>query len=377
MSSTILSKTEKFVQEYFESKHDSRYEFHDIDHTTSVVAAIKQLCNIANLKDHEKLDLTIAAWFHDLGYTSNPQDHEFESAKMAADFLEGNSMPAGNIEKIKNLILATNINWSGQDYHSLLLKDADLSHLASDNFFDINNKLRRENKHRNGSEISDADWLKSNISFLEAHNYKSKEGKILFEEKKLQILNKLKLMAKSNQETELLFDDKTLTQFETTMKNHIELSAIADNKANIMLTVNVIISTVGLPLMFNILKSHAHFLVPIIILSSTCLISIIYATLCTRPIKMSGYTNLSDVPDKKSNLFFFGNFYNMTFSDFEEGLLHTISDKSLFENAITRNLYDLGKSLGKKYIQLRYSYNFFMFGIILTIISFIGILLFA
>ena len=377
MSSTIISKTENFVQEYFDLKHDSRFEFHNIDHTKSVVSAIKQLCDVANIKDDEKLNLIIAAWFHDLGYTSNPNDHELESANMAADFLEGINMPEGNIEKIKNLILATNMNWTGQDYHSLLLKDADLAHLASDNFFDINNKLRRENEQRNGGDISDSEWLKNNISFIESHQYHSKEGKILFEEKKLKILNKLKSMVKNKQKEELIFDDRTLTQFETTMKNHIELSAIADNKANIMLTVNVIISTVGLPLMFNILKSHSHFLVPIIILSTTCLISIIYATLCTRPIKMSGYTNLSDVPIKKSNLFFFGNYYKMTFNDFEEGILQTISDKALFENVITRNLYDLGKSLGKKYIQLRYSYNFFMFGIILTIISFIVVLLFT
>jgi len=376
MDSEILPKAINFVQEYFAQRHDSGYEFHDIKHTTAVVEAVKKLSDIAGLKSKDFLNITLAAWFHDIGYISNPENHEVESAKIASDFLLTNGAPQEEVEKIEKLILATKIDWQGDDYHSWIIRDADLSHFASDDFFEVNDRLRRENKYRYKVEISDDEWLDNNINFIGAHKYKSKEGKELFGKKKAQHLNTLKSMANHNPEDKLLFDQTTIAHFETTLKNHIELSAIADNKANIMLTVNVIISTVGLPLMFNILKSHSHFLIPIIILSGTCLVSIIYATLCTRPIKMSGRTDLADISTQKSNLFFFGNYYKMSFEDYEKGMIETTSDKALFENAITRNLYQLGISLGKKYIQLRYSYNIFMFGIILTIISFVFILVF-
>lgn len=183
-------------------------------------------------------------------------------------------------------------------------------------------------------------------------------------------------MSKSKKVFNPVFNEKILQQLNTTLKNHIELSAIADNKANIMLTINVIISTVGLPLMFNVLKSHSYFLFPIIILAVTSLISIIYATLSTRPIKMNGFTDLINISDKDSNLFFFGNFYKMKFEEYKRGILQTVSDDEMFENAITKDIFDLGKSLGKKYIQLRISYNIFMVGIICTILSFLIVLIF-
>ena len=94
----------------------------------------------------------------------------------------------------------------------------------------------------------------------------------------------------------------------------------------------------------------------------------IYATLATRPIKMNGYTNMEKIKSGKSNLFFFGNFYKMSFSEYQNGLQHVVAEEDNLENSIMRDLYFLGRSLGRKYNQLRMCYNFFMIGIIATVI---------
>ena len=94
----------------------------------------------------------------------------------------------------------------------------------------------------------------------------------------------------------------------------------------------------------------------------------VFATLATRPIKMRGETAKSDVMEKKSNLFFFGNFYNMKFNDYEEGIKQVIAQDDVLDNSITRDLFFLGKALGSKYNNLRWCYNIFMFGIIFTVL---------
>jgi hypothetical protein len=97
----------------------------------------------------------------------------------------------------------------------------------------------------------------------------------------------------------------------------------------------------------------------------------IFATHATRPIKMTGYTGPEQIDAGRSNLFFFGNFYAMSFEEYSEGMQKVISDEDKLESAIRRDLYYLGRSLGNKYRKLRVCYNIFMVGMIITIITMI------
>jgi hypothetical protein len=82
---------------------------------------------------------------------------------------------------------------------------------------------------------------------------------------------------------------------------------------------------------------------------------------------MKGKTSEKDILNKNSNLFFFGNFYNMSFSEYTTGIETVVGDEENLNSAITRDLFYLGKSLGKKYYFLRLCYNIFMFGIIVAV----------
>ncbi len=161
------------------------------------------------------------------------------------------------------------------------------------------------------------------------------------------------------------------TQFKTALRNHIDLSTIADNKANIMLSVNALIITVAIPLLVARLAEYPDLTIPTIILSSVSLVSMIFATLSTRPVNTPGKTSVDKILEKKSNLFFFGNFYKMSFEEYEEGMKIVVSDNEILDCSITRDLYFLGRALGKKYDYLRWCYDFFLFGIVLTILSYL------
>ena len=158
--------------------------------------------------------------------------------------------------------------------------------------------------------------------------------------------------------------------FKTALRNHLDLSNLADNKANIMLSVNALIITFGIPLAAPYLDDYPYLLFPLLCLIATCIGSMIYATLATRPIKMHGYTPEEQIKSAGSNLFFFGNFFKMSYNEYQQGMQHIIKDEQKLEDSIMRDLYFLGKSLGNKYQQLRTCYTVFMAGIIVTVLVF-------
>lgn len=161
------------------------------------------------------------------------------------------------------------------------------------------------------------------------------------------------------------------TQFKTALRNHIDLSSIADNKANMMVTVNALIITVALPLLMTQIQQNPDLTIPSIILAAGSLISMFYATVSTRPVASEGRTTIAQIEAKKSNLFFYGNFFNMTFDEYEECMRRVVADNDILDNSITRDLFFLGSALGKKFQHLRWCYNIFMYSIIASVLAFV------
>jgi len=83
-----------------------------------------------------------------------------------------------------------------------------------------------------------------------------------------------------------------------------------------------------------------------------------------------GKVTRKDIEEKKSNLLFFGNYYNMKIEDFHWGITEMIKDSDFLYNSMTRDLYYLGIVLAKKYRYLRTCYRIFMYGLIFSVIAF-------
>ena len=161
----------------------------------------------------------------------------------------------------------------------------------------------------------------------------------------------------------------------TSLRNHIDLSTLADSKASTMLSVNTLILTLALPLMIPRIYENPKLAIPTGILLITSILSISLATWVTRPLKMKGYTDKYEAKQGKGDLFFFGNFFKMNFSDYLEGMKSTLSDPSNLDETIIRDLFGSGKALGSKYGKLRICYLVFIIGIVIAGIGFTIILL--
>ncbi|MEM6641768.1 MAG: Pycsar system effector family protein [Bacteroidota bacterium] len=180
-----------------------------------------------------------------------------------------------------------------------------------------------------------------------------------------------KLKGKVKKVKELKPDRGIETMFRTTSKNHMELSAIADNKANIMISINSIILSVMVSVLIRKLEEYPHLTVPSIMLTIVCLATIVFAVLATRPNVTKGKFERLDITNKETNLLFFGNFHRMALKDYQWGMKEMLQDANYLYGSMIKDIYFLGVVLGKKYRLLRVSYTIFMFGFVLSIVAFI------
>lgn len=377
----IVSLTETFVEDFFKKNVSTDYTYHNYKHTRNVVEAATKLAAEAHLNEEETEVLILAAYFHDVGFGIDPKNHEVQSTKLATEFLTKYNYDPEKINLITGCIMATKMGWRGNDKLCCLMKDADLSGLAAPNYTNIAENLRKELNTTGVKSINKLNWLSENIKFIQNHYYFTEEANRLFSEGKKQNLSTLKDLEETKQKKKdkkpklltIGSSKSAQTQLKTALRNHIDLSAIADNKANIMLSVNAIVITVGIPILVDKSYTNEDMGIPTAILALSALISMIFATLSTRPAKMDGKTDMDMILNKKSNLFFFGNFSNMNFQEYEDGMRTVVGNNEILDNSITRDLFFLGKSLGKKYEYLRWCYNIFMVGIGLAMLSFIVI----
>jgi hypothetical protein len=166
------------------------------------------------------------------------------------------------------------------------------------------------------------------------------------------------------------------TYFRSNYRNHINLSAIADNKANIMIGINAILISVLITFLSyrNIGENQPQVLLPLIIFLASGLASLIFAVLAVRPKVTMVNPEGTTIEEAKRNITFFGNFVTLELEEYEEAMDEVFSDSSLLYGNMVRDLYFLGKVLEKKYRFLSMSYNLFMVGFIATVLSFVIVL---
>jgi hypothetical protein len=159
--------------------------------------------------------------------------------------------------------------------------------------------------------------------------------------------------------------------FRTSYRTHIELSAIADNKSNIMISINGIIISIILASISPKIDSNPWLLVPTSILLISCMIALVYSVLAARPRVSKEEVTLEDVRANRSNILFFGNFFKLSREDYVTGMEELMVDSERLYDTMARDLHGLGSVLSEKYRLIRIAYNVFMIGLVLSVSSYI------
>ena len=162
--------------------------------------------------------------------------------------------------------------------------------------------------------------------------------------------------------------------FRTAYRTHLDLSNLADMKANIMISINGIIISIIFASVSDTVAENPSLLFPAAVILLTCLGSLVFAILAARPRVSSEVVDSEQVRSGKRNILFFGNFVNMPEAEFVEGIQDLMGRRDDLYGTMSRDLYSLGGVLQKKYRLIRTAYNIFMVGISLGVTLFVIVL---
>ena len=410
MTTSLLAQIEAYVVRFFDEHPQPALVYHTLTHTRDVAAATDQLARHYQLPEADYVAVMAAAWFHDLGYlTGSPQQHEETGIALATNFLQEADVSPGIIKSVQGCIRATKMPQSPTNLLEEILCDADLFHLGQETYNDKQKLFRKEREQLTGTEISGSAWRGQNIALFQVHRYFTAYAQALLLKGKADNLRRmLDRQAEKSVKRELTPDsaipqnaalptdppasaenkdakkkdkdsrpDRGIeTMFRTTSTNHVQLSAIADSKANIMISVNAIMVSVVVSILPRRIEENPNLLIPTVLFLTTSLLTIIFAILATRPNVTGGTLSREDIGQKRGNLLFFGNFHQMSVDDYEWGIGELLRDSQYLYGTMTRDIYYLGRVLGKKYKLLRGAYNIFMVGFVVSIMAFLVVFLF-
>ncbi len=386
----IVQLTEEYILKIFEHDLPPNLYYHDLKHTMSVRETALILGAHYEIGETNMEAMEIATLLHDTGYVKAYTGHEKVSAELAEEFLTSHNYPEDKIALVIDLIDATKLVYEPKNLMQKIIKDSDLNNLGQGKYMKTIANLRHEMKVFLGQEYEDAAFMKMNLGFMDGHSYFTEKASEIFDGKKAKNRKKVvkaldtiiadkkekkKARKRKRKErielTDSINSNKSAQMmFKTALRNHIDLTSIADNKANIMLTINAGIITVSLSLLAPVISGNPKMVYPISILLTTCVATIIYATLTTRPIKTKGMTAVKSIEGGPTNLFFYGNFYKMGFKEYKAGIKLVLDDENKLDDSIISDLFYLGKALGNKFMQLRTCYLIFMVGMTLSVIAF-------
>lgn len=394
MKHELIKSIKSYIDHLYSENSPMENVYHDFTHTKDVIEAAEKIGKSLNLNEEELQIITIAAYFHDVGYIDTRENHEARSVEIAKNFLAENHVERNKIDKITGCILATKMPQSPKNILEEVICDADLHHLGSKDFFERNEIFRMEVEKVLQKNYSDIQWLQSTIEFMSSHKYFTPYARNKYDEQKQLNLAKLqkRLRKKLEKKEENMKKDEKIeiekekikskksemkkaergieTMFRNVMRTHVSFSAMADNKANIMISVNTLIITAVIAVLARKLDSNPHLIIPTAILTIFSLTTLIFAVLVTRPKITDGRFTKEDIENKKANLLFFGNFFNVSLEDFNWGMQEMMNDRDYLYESMVKDFYFLGQVLGQKYKYLRICHTIFMYGLILSVLAF-------
>ncbi len=394
ISRSVRDLTTAHVLNLFNGEQDTRLLYHNYQRSAAIVKCVEELTVHSNLSETGKETVFIAAWFQGTGYLFDYDAPEEKSIALVREFLAAVKYPAMKINAVAACLEEISISGVPQTKEAKVLSDAVQIVSFTTDFFAQSPLLRLEKELLQNYYTSPFEWEQWQLQQLMMAKLYTAHGKSAYESQIAQNIVDQKVRVQKNRFNKYksvsdtpslrkfenlerkLPERATQTFFRVNYRNHINLSAIADNKANIMISVNAILISVMISILSyqDITESNPMVILPVVIFLITGLMSLIFAVLSIRPKVTKLNDRTLDVNELKKNIVFFGNFVQLDLEQYEEAMDAMLRDGELMYGNMTRDLYYLGKVLDKKYRFLTIAYNIFMLGLAATVISFLIIL---
>ncbi len=172
LQEVILDKLEKELPKYL--------YYHNVKHTVDVVTEVELIGWAEGISDEEMLLLKTAALFHDVGHIIQYDNHEYYGTVIAREMLPKYGYTPEQIDRICEIIMATQLPPKPKNLLENIICDADLDYLGRIDFIPVSNTLYKE-LHEQNKIGSLNDWNKLQVKFISGHQYFTKTARNLRE----------------------------------------------------------------------------------------------------------------------------------------------------------------------------------------------------
>ena len=379
--STIIEKAQQYVQALLEEHLSPIFVFHNYEHTQEVVEIADKIANATKLPPDKREVLLLAACFQYTGYVKADGEVGSESVAIAEAFLEGETYAPTQLAEVKQLILSNTPGHTPTCLSEKILHDASWSFLGRKRFSNKQKLMRLEQEKRKGTHFSEQAWNRHLLGLLEDTLYYSSWAQKNYTLSKNDIRLKLRQDLTKAEEANIRsktgknFGRGIDTIYRVNLSNHINLSSIADGKANMIISVNTTLLTVlvgivgaGISINDTPIDQIVTFAAPMGILLLSSLIAIVFATLSAIPKVSSATFDQEDLKAHRVSMLYFGNFLQLEKEIFVDYLRQLKWDQEVLYDDLSRDLYSLGVVLRKKYKLLTIAYQVFMGGLVLSVV---------
>ncbi len=155
---------------YLRDNLDKNLHYHSLHHTIDVIDAAERIALAEGVFDERMLLIKTAALIHDAGFIKQYNNNEPVGVEYAKEWLPKYGYSAKQIDKVSELILATNVSHKPKNKLQRIIKDADLDYLGRDDFESISDKLFMELQERGIVETKE-EWDKMQVKFFNTHQF--------------------------------------------------------------------------------------------------------------------------------------------------------------------------------------------------------------
>lgn len=380
---TANAEPSAFLLELYNQHQDARLVFHNYAMALALSEKVAELCANAQVADGTREVAMLSAQLLLTGYLFDYRNPQPQSLRIAGQFLESHPQRDQVLACMQTVLSAK----TPQTPESQYLSDAWQVCRFVENASEKSALLRLERTLLLNEELPEQDWQALQMQQLLSMKLYTHVAKMRYEQAiGMSMLSQKMLMEKGLSKGEKGGTDVLMrpfqglskrnlsggavqTFFRTNYRTHINLSAIADNKANIMISVNSILISVLISALSyrNIAETNPMVLLPAVIFLVTGLASLIFAVLSARPKVTRLLQKNMNIEVAKKNIVFFGNFVSLDLDRYEEAVDAALRNGELLYGNMARDLYHLGKVLDQKYRNLTLSYNIFMIGFIAAV----------
>jgi len=382
---TRLEQAKAFVLQTYGQRQDGRLLVHNYAGAIAIAELARELSVQEGLSSDQQDKLQIAALFLPLGYLYDYRQPTPYSLELAQQFFQKAQAESPHRKAVTELITEVLSDTPPTSMEGKLLSDAMHAQVYLTDEESKHAQLQLEREFMLSQRYDKAQWAELILEELLRLQFYTHAAQARFQPVLAQTIHQYRAEVEKRRDRAVEAAQPFMelekkapvrgvqTYFRSNYRNHINLSAIADNKANIMIGINAILISVLITFLSyrNIGENQPKVLLPIIIFMTSGLASLIFAVLSVRPKVTKLNEETTPITEAKKNITFFGNFINLPVEKYEEAMDEVFSNSNLLYGNMVRDLYYLGKVLDKKYRYLSISYNIFMIGLVATVVSFL------